>query len=271
MNMHAVLANPAHLKALTTLEPDEFQHLVKPFDRAFVRRRKMYKTTGKRRRKPASAVRLARPPKVLPTPEERLLFVLLGLKTDATQQHLALTFGMKQTTVSKWQRLLEAVLDATLTKLGHRPARTLDQLVAVLEAGRAERSGAGPRDERDERDGGGDGGASPSLHMNATTRRVPRSADPKAQRHDYSGKAYRHVVKNTVICTADQRVVYLGWSWRGAIHDKRIADEELPDLTALAHLDAWLTLDSGYLGYEPPGVHLLSAQRARRNHPLSEL
>ena len=280
MNIHDILQDPAQLKALTTLDPAEFRNLVRPFDRAFVQRRKMYSITGKRRRIPASRVRLSKPTKVLPTREERLLFILLSLKTDAIQQHLALTFGLKQTTVSKWQRFLEPVLDKTLRRLGHRPARTLDELVAQLNARHHadERSGApGDGDGGDGDGGDGDGDdyganrAAESLHIDATTRSVPRSGDAAAQRYDYSGKAHAHVVKNTVVCAADQRIVYLGPTWRGAMHDKRMADEELPDLCAVAPLGLWLSMDSGYLGYRPAGVHLLATQRARRNRPLTDV
>ena len=234
MNIHDILQDPAQLRALTTLDPAEFRNLVRPFDRAFVQRRKMYSITGKRRRLPASRVRLSKPTKVLPTREERLLFILLSLKTDAIQQHLALTFGLKQTTVSKWQRFLEPVLDKTLRRLGHRPARTLDELVAQLNARHHADERSGAPGDGDGGDGDGDDDdyganrAAESLHIDATTRSVPRSGDAAAQRYDYSGKAHAHVVKNTVVCAADQRIVYLGPTWRGAMHDKRMADEELP-------------------------------------------
>ena len=274
MNIQNILRDPAQLKALTTLEPAEFRELVRPFDRAFVQRRKMYSLTGERRRRPASRVRLSKPTKVLPTREERLLFILVSLKTDATQQHLALTFDLKQTTVSKWQRFLEPVLDKALHRLGHRPARTLDELVAQLHARhRADERARAPDDDgHDGHDGDhGANRAAASLHVDVTTRSVPRSGDAAAQRHDYCGKARTHVIKNTVACAADQRVAYLGPSWRGAIHDKRMADEELPDLSAVAPLGLWLSVDSGYLGYRPAGVHLLATQRARRNRPLTSM
>ena len=263
MDITAVLTDPAQLRALTTLTPDEFERLRVPFARAVRRRRKMYTIAGKRRRRPASPRRLARRTKALPDDRYRLLFVLVALKTDATQHHLALTFGIKQKTASEWYRFLLPALDVALRRLGCRPARTLAGLAGALRS-------RGDGDDRGARGGDGDhGGTPPSLHMDATARRIPRNGDRDAQRADYSGKHRHHAAKNTVICDAGQRVVYLGPTWRGARHDKRMADEELPGFGALAGLDAWLTLDAGYTGYVPAHVHALAAQRARRGHPLA--
>lgn len=284
MNIESTLANPTRLRALTTLEPTEFVALRKPFERAFLQARKMYRLNGKRRRKPLSPKRLESPTKTLPTIEHKLLFILMALKTDAIQHQLGVSFDLSQTTVSKWYRYLLPVLDKTLKRLGHQPARSLEGLAAELRS----------TSQDDDQPGEGGGGlrfrpqrsvdetaarsaeaqeaeqVQTSLHLDVTVRAVPRNHDARAQRHDYDGKSGQHVVKNSVICDAGQRICYLGPTWRGAIHDKRMADEELPDLSILKPWDLWLTLDSGYLAYQPKGVHLLSTQRARRNRPLAE-
>ena len=70
----------------------------------------------------------------------------------------------------------------------------------------------------------------PRSTRDVTGRQIPRNTDSEAQKKDYSGKFTCHAVKNTVICNEGQRVVYLGPTWRGAIHDKKMAEEELPDL-----------------------------------------
>lgn len=264
MNTHKVTKNAAQLRALTTLDPDEFDRLLKPFKREFRRHRKMYKIKGKRRRTPLSSKRLENPTKYLPTGRDRLLFILLALKTDAIQQHLAATFEMKQTTVSQWYNFLLPVLDKALKKLGCKPARNLDELVAALR----ESEDKDPFSKH--KNGPDDTKADASLHMDVTGRQIPRNTDSEAQKNDYSGKFSHHAVKNTIICDDHQRIVYLGPTWRGAIHDKRMADEELPDLGLLGKYDLWLTLDSGYLGYVPEGVNVLESQRARRGHPLEK-
>ncbi len=50
------------------------------------------------------------------------------------------------------------------------------------------------------------------------------------------------------MCLPSQRIVYLGIAWRGVIHDKRMADKELPTLESLDDSDLWLILDAGYTG-----------------------
>lgn len=278
MNTARILSNPAQLRALTTLTLPEFEHLLAAFEPAFRRRRKGYKYSGRRRSKPLSPRRLAAAPKSLPTAADRLLFVLLALKTDAIQQHLAATFDLPQTSVSRWYRFLLPVLDDALARLGHRPARTLAELNTRLHDSSSEHGDEGVGGRRDP---GSDSQRSPeaaearqprpSLHMDVTERRIPRSHDYHAQREDYNGKHRHHAVKNTVVADGGQRVVYLGPTWRGAPHDKRMADEELPDLSPLQRFGTWLTLDAGYLGYRPRGVHLLWSKRARRGHPLTDV
>jgi hypothetical protein len=234
--------------------------------------------------------------RALPFAEDQLLFILLALKTDAIQQHLAATFDIKQSAVSQWWRYLLPVLDETLRKLGHQPARTLPELVRRL------RCNSPADDETDSCIGSGltsgcTNGSTltvglsdearevqqtqHSLHLDVTVRQIPRSIDYEAQRVDYDGKAHGHVAKNTVVCDGGQEVHYLGPTWRGAMHDKKMADEELPDLSVLAQPQTacgpqqkphrfWLTLDSGYQGYQPAGVDLLKPYKARRSHPLEE-
>ncbi len=275
MNTLKSIADPAQLKALTSLTPPEFNRLLGCFEDAFRRKFKMYQVDGKRRRKPLSAQRLANPSTKLPTKQDRLLFILLALKTDAIQQHLAATFGMTQTAVSKWYRFLLPVLDKALGDLGCRPARTLCELSAqlhhtnVLEAP----SGANSNDEEAPSLEQHNHAEQPtnkelSLHLDVTERRMPRNTDYEAQKKDYNGKFKHHAVKNAVMCSPSQRIVYLGPTWRGAMHDKRMADEELPTLESLDDLDLWLTLDAGYTGYEPDGVWKAACMRASRGNPL---
>src|SRR6266536_902982 len=50
----------------------------------------------------------------LPTPADRLLFILTYLKQNAIQEVHAQLFGMSQSNVSKWVRLLLDILDDDL-------------------------------------------------------------------------------------------------------------------------------------------------------------
>ena len=70
----------------------------------------------------------------LPTPADRLLFILTYLKQNAIQEVHGQLFGMSQSNVSKWVRLLLDILDAALASQHLLPARTAAELASQLQA-----------------------------------------------------------------------------------------------------------------------------------------
>jgi len=70
----------------------------------------------------------------LPTPADRLLFILTYLKQNAIQQVHGQLFGMSQSNVSKWVRLLLDILNAALANQSLLPARTAAELATQLRA-----------------------------------------------------------------------------------------------------------------------------------------
>jgi hypothetical protein len=70
----------------------------------------------------------------LPTPEDRLLFLLTYLKVAALQVAHAALFGMTQPNANKWLHVLLIVLHQTLRDLGDAPARHLQALRERLAA-----------------------------------------------------------------------------------------------------------------------------------------
>jgi hypothetical protein len=64
----------------------------------------------------------------LPTPEDRLLFLLTYLKVASLQVAHAALFGMTQPNANKWLHVLLLVLHQTLHDLGDAPARHLRAL-----------------------------------------------------------------------------------------------------------------------------------------------
>ena len=68
----------------------------------------------------------------LPTPEDRLLFILAYLKTYALQGVQGRLFGMGQSKAHQWIRVLLPVLLAGLRALGDAPARSLTALAQRL-------------------------------------------------------------------------------------------------------------------------------------------
>lgn len=69
----------------------------------------------------------------LPTPADRLLFILTYLKQNAIQQVHGQLFDMSQPNVSKWVRLLMDILEAALANQSLLPARSAAELAAHLQ------------------------------------------------------------------------------------------------------------------------------------------
>ena len=70
----------------------------------------------------------------LPTPADRLLFILTYLKQNAIQELHGQLFGMTQSNVSKWVRLLLDILNSALASQSLLPARTAAELAEQLRA-----------------------------------------------------------------------------------------------------------------------------------------
>jgi hypothetical protein len=124
-----VQARPTEFLDLTSLILDEFQLLVPPFESAFQAHMSEWRLDGKPRTARRFPVYKNCP---LATPEERLLFILVYLKTYALQVVQGRLFGMGQSKANQWIHVLLPVLLATLRALGDAPARSLTALAQRL-------------------------------------------------------------------------------------------------------------------------------------------
>lgn len=107
---------------LTSLTVDEFEQLVPAFETAFVRHMREWTMEGKPRTGRRYSQYNTCP---LPTPEDRLLFILSYLKVAALQVAHGAMFEMSQSNANKWIHVLLCVLHQTLLDLGDVPARHL--------------------------------------------------------------------------------------------------------------------------------------------------
>ena len=108
---------------------EEFQQLVPPFETAFHARMAAWRMDGKPRTARRFTVYHNCP---LPTPEDRLLFILVYLKTYALQVVHGRLFGMVQGKANQWMHVLLPALLAALRALGDAPARSLTALAQRL-------------------------------------------------------------------------------------------------------------------------------------------
>jgi hypothetical protein len=122
-------SRPMEVLDFTSVTLDEFQQLVPPFEAAFHARMATWRMDGKARTARRFTVYQNCP---LPTPEDRLLFILVSLKTYALQVVQGRLFGMVQGKANQWIHVLLPALLAALRALGDAPARSLTALAQRL-------------------------------------------------------------------------------------------------------------------------------------------
>jgi hypothetical protein len=175
---------------------------------------------------------------VLDQAEDRVLFILIYLKTNPLQTMHGLQFGLSQSQANYWIHHLLPVVQVALQELGMTPARDGAEVASsplALEG-------------------------TPDLALDGTERRRQRPQDAAEQRAHYSGKKKTHTDKNIVLINENSgKVVYLGPTEAGSKHDKKAADEAAISYPSLATLDK----DTGFQGYEPTGVLTRQPKKSR--------
>jgi DDE superfamily endonuclease len=122
-------SRPMEFLDFTSLTLDEFQQLVPPFEVALHAHMTAWRMDGKPRTARRFSVYKNCP---LLTPEDRLLFILVYLKTYALQVVHGRLFGMVQGKANRWIHVLLPALLAALRALGDAPARSLSALAQRL-------------------------------------------------------------------------------------------------------------------------------------------
>src|SRR5712691_10612927 len=122
-------SRPTEFLDFTSLTLDEFQQLVPPFEAAFHAHMAAWRLDGTPRTARRFRVDQNCP---LPTPDDRLFFLLTSLKTYALQVVQGRLFGMRQSKANQWIHVLLPALLAALRTLGAAPARSLMALAQRL-------------------------------------------------------------------------------------------------------------------------------------------
>jgi hypothetical protein len=124
-----IQTRPTEVLELISLTLDEFQRLVPPFEAAFEAHMAEWRLDGR----PRTARRYTTYQNCpLPTPEDRLLFILVYLKTYPLQVVQGQLFGMGQSKAHQWIHVLLVVLHAMLRTLGDVPTRSVQALTKRL-------------------------------------------------------------------------------------------------------------------------------------------
>jgi hypothetical protein len=124
-----VQARPSAFLDVTSVTREEFHQLVPPFEAAFQAPMAAWRLDGTPRTARRFTVSKHCP---LPTPEARLWFILVSLKTYALQVVQGRLFGMGQRKAHQWMHVLLPALLAALRTLGDAPTRSLGALAQRL-------------------------------------------------------------------------------------------------------------------------------------------
>ena len=242
MDMERIFGKPKLLRALTTLDAFEFERLLAAFDAAWQAQRSERTHDGQaRQRKLGGGFK-----GTFKSNREKLFFVLFYFKCYPLQEVMAVLFGVSQGQVSHWVGVLTPLVSAALGRELLLPARRPADLEALL-------------------------AEVPELRLlviDGAERPIRRPKDKQRRKDDYSGKKKAHRKKNLLVAS-EKRIVYLGDTSAGSVHDKKLADESGLCFPS----DALVLKDTGFQGYEPPGCATLQPKkkpRGRELHPIQK-
>ena len=239
------LKNPLRFVAMTGYSNERFSMLLPYFDKAHQQYFSRHDLRGKKKKELRRFVIYSNSP--LPTVEDRLVFILSFKKLNPIQQQHADWFDMTQKQCNEFIHSLTMVLEDALREACVMPAATAQQFAGQLDRAT---------------------GDTMLLH-DSTEREIPRPGDDETQKENYSGKNKKHTLKNAVIVSATCFIVFVGATVSGAVHDKRMAEQQY--LQVLSNAKAAITLwqDTGYQGFAPQGVTIIQPQKKPKGKELT--
>ena len=174
---------------------------------------------------------------------EKLFFILSYMKENPNQAYHGMVFSMSQGKVSLWVNQLSFLLEEALKQMDQIPNREINKFYNFLYSY-----------------------CEVIMFMDVAERRIGRSTDYKVQKDHYSGKKGCHTLKNLLISNLEGEIIYLGETFEGSVHDKKMYD-----LAELKFPDQWhcLWVDLGFLGIEAEGVEVFMPEKKPKGKELS--
>lgn len=239
INFETIKNNPTQFLAMTSMKLPEFEYLLDHFEPHWENFHRHFTLTGGRRKRPVFEDYSN---DSLPGATNKLFFLMVYLKTYTLQQCHSALFGITQGKTSRMVKILQPLLDKTLTEIGCMPSSNPEEIQKMVEKLNAQ-----------------------AITVDATDRPIPRATDYGVQEEYYTGKKKDHTVKNNILATDWQEIAYLSPSHEGKKHDKKICDEEDYQFPA----GIILRKDTGYQGYNPPGVVVEQPVKSSKKNPLT--
>jgi len=234
-NLLDQVKNERQLKSLIGLSQKEFDTLLEVFLVCLeeIKQEQYRKNRKHRKRRPGGGRKGA-----LGTAANKLFFILCYLKNYPTFDVLAFIFGISLSKAQENVKKLIPVLKRAEEKLDVLPKRSFKEAAELAQIV-----------ENNE-----------DIMIDVTEREHFRPKDNKKQRKYYSGKKKKHTVKNTVISTASKKILFLGKTVPGSIHDYRLFKNEFnPNEDWFKSVEGWF--DLGYQGIKtdyqsPENIHI---------------
>lgn len=237
---NSILNSPSQFNAITGLRVKEFKDLLYHFAPIVEQYYRHYDLKGQRRK----VVRYKeRSDSSLSGGVNKLFFILSYLKENPNQVYHGVMFSMSQGKVSMWVKQLSILLEQALEQMGKTPKREINKFYHFLYAS-----------------------WEVSMFMDVTERRIGRSRDYQVQKDHYSGKKGYHTIKNLLITNLAGEIIYLGESFEGSIHDKKIYEQAQ---LCFPHQGHCLWVDLGFLGIQAEGVEVFMPQKKPKGKQLS--
>lgn len=205
LTYHSLSKHPKRLERLTGITLEEFNRILPTFNRLWHKRANNTYLV-KDRKRAFGGGRHAR----LFTVEDKLLFILVYVRVYPLLFIHGLMFNLAESKSCKWVHRLLAVLDETLGAVHARPHRhrgkSLDEIL---------------REFPELKELG--------ILTDGTERPIRRPEDQTRRTDEYSGKKKRHTRKNMILShPLTNRILYLGQTQPGSIHDKTALEAEHP-------------------------------------------
>ena len=202
MRYQDVVHKKQSLLALTSLTPDEFVALVPAFKACFLDTMRQTMINGVHRSNRCHVTYKNSP---LPTIEDKLLFILVHMKQNPTQELQGRLFEMSQSVANKWLQILRPVLpqalqDVSVCRHAQQRLRVIQIVYPLMNP--------------------------PFFYHDGSERPVQRPIDGDEQEEYYSGKKRCHTVKNILLIRETCDVAYLSPTPAGKWHEKSIAADE---------------------------------------------
>ncbi len=239
MDIEKVLKNPRLARAITGINRAEFDNLLVTFRQVLHEHR----ASKKRKRKVGGGAKGAFNIK---SARNKLFFILFYMKVYPTFDLAGFIFGSNKSNTHRWMHDSLPLLEKALGRKMVLPKRKISSPEEFYEA-------------------------FPGVNeviVDGMERPTQRASCYKTQRKHYSGKKARHTRQNTVVADETRRILILGPTKHGSIHDKRLADKT--HLSTAIPDDVAILGDTGFQGLDKQHPNVLLPKKKPRGGQLSD-